>query len=167
VEIVKRLESFFGNRLLAAKAEEVVSKGIPRADLDKLLGHCHRLQFYRVCVPKPYPGVQYRKTKHVDDRYQRYAEDGAVLVGQAEEDGQWLKISTNVFVPMFVGKIRVLKPVLRPEETTDRSRSDGAQSAASGQHGWNACQKAAKEGKLGKRKKGEKSRNKDKDCCVQ
>jgi len=170
VEIVKRLETFFGTGVLAAKAEEIVSKGVPQADLDKLLGCCHRLQFFRVCVPKPYPGVQYRKTKHVDDRYQRYAEDGAVLVGQAEDDGQWLKISTNVFVPMFVGQIRVLKPVLRPEETTDRSRSDGTQSTPSGKHGWKTFHKAAKEGKReksGKRRQGDKGCKKDNDCCVQ
>jgi len=167
VEIVERLETFFGNKLLSAKAEEVVSKGVARADLENLLSRCPRLQFYRVSVPKPYPGVQYRKTKHVDDRYQRYAEDGAVLVGQAEDDGQWFKISTNVFVPMFVGKIRVLKPVLRPEESADlplSEASDGAQSE-NGQHRWQAVQKAANQAKLGKRRMGEMGRKKD--CCVQ
>merc|ERR1719284_1159688 len=39
---------------------------------------------FSVSVPKQYPGVQYRKSKNLSDRYQRYAEHGSVVQGVIE-----------------------------------------------------------------------------------
>merc|ERR1712217_284627 len=66
---------------------------------------------YRVQVPKPYPGVQYRKTKSLDDRYPRYAADGATVTGEIEDGGEWLRISGNVYLPTRVGAIPILERV--------------------------------------------------------
>ncbi|CAK0907265.1 unnamed protein product, partial [Prorocentrum cordatum] len=66
-------------------------------------------------VPNPYPGVQYRKSKNIDDRYQRYAETGATVRGQIEDNGEWLRISRDVFLPMRVGTVQILEPLARKE----------------------------------------------------
>eukprot|EP00434_Breviolum_minutum_P019467 symbB.v1.2.017169.t1/scaffold1301.1/size126134/4 len=84
----------------------------------------HRSKF-KVTVPKPYPGVQYRSSKHLEERYSRFAENGAIVVGQLEMDGHgvsWLRISGNIFLPEKVGQIHILDRVdgLGPPEGTSR-----------------------------------------------
>lgn len=66
---------------------------------------------FRVQVPKPYPGVQYRRSKNLEDRYQRYAKHGDTVQGVIEDDGEWLRTSSNAFLPMRVGTIQILEPV--------------------------------------------------------
>lgn len=66
---------------------------------------------FRVRVPKPYPGVQYRKSKRLDDRYPRYAKEGMTITGRIEDDGEWLRISDRVFLPMRVAGAPILEPL--------------------------------------------------------
>jgi len=65
---------------------------------------------FRVQVPRQYPGVQYRKSKNLNDRYPRYAKLGTVVTGHVEDDGEWLRISDQVFLPMKVGGVQILEP---------------------------------------------------------
>jgi hypothetical protein len=65
---------------------------------------------FRVRVPKPYPGVQYRKSKRLDDRYPRYAKEGMTVTGRIEDD-EWLRISDRVFLPMRVAGAPILEPL--------------------------------------------------------
>lgn len=72
---------------------------------------------FKVHVPKPYPGVQYRRSKCFDDRHPYYAEDGAVVSGRLEDDGQWVHINGDIYLPVIVGKDRILEPIGGPPET--------------------------------------------------
>ncbi|CAL1147325.1 unnamed protein product [Cladocopium goreaui] len=77
---------------------------------------------FKVTVPKPYPGVQYRRSKHLEERYSRFAENGAIVVGQLEADsatGEWLRISGNIFLPVRVGQIHILDEVIDPPVSTN------------------------------------------------
>jgi len=67
-----------------------------------------RVQF-KVQVPEPYPGIQYRRSKVLTDRYTRYAKHGTIVAGHLEDDGEWLKVADNVFLPMRVGAVEILK----------------------------------------------------------
>lgn len=65
---------------------------------------------FRVQVPSPYPGVQYRKSKSLEDRYPRYAKHGSFVTGVLEPDGEWLRISDVEFLPVRVGAVPILAP---------------------------------------------------------
>lgn len=70
----------------------------------------NQLQAFKVTVPKGYPGIQYRKSTNLEDRYERYAKRGTVVTGEVEDGGSWLKIGSNVFLPMRVAGLDVLEP---------------------------------------------------------
>ncbi|CAK0900078.1 unnamed protein product, partial [Prorocentrum cordatum] len=76
---------------------------------------------FSVCVPKQYPGVQYRKSKNLSDRYQRYAEHGSVVAGVIE--GEWLKLNSKVFLPVRVNGMQILEPLA--DDASD-SKAGGA-----------------------------------------
>mmetsp|Transcript_54166 Transcript_54166/g.126045 ORF Transcript_54166/g.126045 Transcript_54166/m.126045 type:complete len:575 (+) Transcript_54166:59-1783(+) len=86
---------------------------------------------FRVVVPKPYPGVQYRKSKRLDDRYPRFAEQGSVVEGFVEDDGEWLRTNGHGYLPMRVGGSPVLLP-LEPDTMRRRSTLKG--------EGWSCCE---------------------------
>merc|ERR1711879_881210 len=69
---------------------------------------------FRVLVPSGWPGVQYRRSKNFEDRYQRYAQNGTIVKGQLEDNGKWLRLGSNVFLPMRLGSIQLVEPL--PEE---------------------------------------------------
>jgi hypothetical protein len=71
---------------------------------------------FRVNVPSNYPGVQYRRSKNLQNRYCRYAQAGSIVHG-LEEDGVWLRVAKNVYLPMVVGGRRVLEPCLDAAQT--------------------------------------------------
>jgi len=71
---------------------------------------------YRVCVPASFPGIQYRRSRNLGDRYLRYAQAGSMVYG-VEEDGSWLRVSKSVYLPTNVGGRRVLESC--PEYTGD------------------------------------------------
>lgn len=64
---------------------------------------------YKVKVPDKYPGVQFRRTKNLQDRYPKYAMNGAVVKGLLEDDGEWLKLGETIFLPMHVGGNKILE----------------------------------------------------------
>jgi len=68
------------------------------------------LREFKVVVPSPYPGVQYRKSRNLNDRWPRYAQSNSIVRGVLEEDGKWFRIEDNIFIPMEVGKIKILEP---------------------------------------------------------
>lgn len=93
---------------------------------------------FKVTVPKPYPGVQYRRSKHLEERYSRFAENGAIVVGQLEADsanGEWLRISGNIFLPVRVGQIHILDEVIDAPVSTGLPGPD--QTAA--EAWWTCC----------------------------
>lgn len=55
---------------------------------------------FKVCVPKAYPGVQYRMSKNLEHRYPRYARQGAIVTGLVEDGGDWLRVNDHVFLPL-------------------------------------------------------------------
>lgn len=90
------------------------------------------LMKFKIQVPKPYPGVQYRKSKNLDDRYQRFAENGGIVEGIVEDGGQWLQVSDNVYLPMRVGAVQLLEAL--GEDQPQRSAVTGTQP-----HRWWMC----------------------------
>jgi hypothetical protein len=110
---------------------------------------------FKVSVPRPaqYPGVQFRKSKRLDDRYDRFAENGAVLVGKVEDNGMWLRItdersgalSDNLFIPIRINETQLLEPILDDRFTIHSANSrtggstaaqQGSQAQAKNQESW-------------------------------
>mmetsp|Transcript_27742 Transcript_27742/g.54455 ORF Transcript_27742/g.54455 Transcript_27742/m.54455 type:complete len:464 (+) Transcript_27742:55-1446(+) len=131
-QLVARLDAFFANerlwRLVEAKVGEQIKKLETKAvsagtRTGGTTDQSHSKggeqsgagnRPFRVQVPKPYPGVQYRKSKNLEDRYPRYAANGATVLGQIVDNGEWLKIRGNVFLPMRIGAVRILEPLPNP-----------------------------------------------------
>merc|ERR1740129_1587940 len=65
---------------------------------------------FRVQVPKPYPGVQYRRSKDLNDKFDRYAKHGSTIVGSVEEDKEWIKVR-NLYLPLRLGPVQILEPL--------------------------------------------------------
>ena len=110
-EVTKNLEAFFADdeswqvlqrQLKLRELSTGLSQKIANLHVNLLVSE------FKVSVPKPYPGVQYRRSKDLEERYSRYAENGTVVFGQLEADGQWLRISGNIFLPVRVGQIHIL-----------------------------------------------------------
>lgn len=155
-QVSMSLDRFFADDAAWEKVtQEVVSSVALCASLDSARWPAPRRpgggpQVFRVQVPNPYPGVQYRKSKNFDDRYPRYAKHGSTVTGQVEEDGEWLCISGNVFLPMKVGAITILEQ-LSPDEAAairaetarggdEREISPGGNHAkCSDESGWWSC----------------------------
>mmetsp|Transcript_8028 Transcript_8028/g.29186 ORF Transcript_8028/g.29186 Transcript_8028/m.29186 type:complete len:494 (-) Transcript_8028:227-1708(-) len=90
-EATDRLDGLSSNRL-ATQGPKVVGTGPAQ---------------FRVAVPNPYPGVQYRKTMNLEDKWPRFAQNGLIVKGTIV-DGGWLRLEQNVFLPMRVGAIEIL-----------------------------------------------------------
>lgn len=106
-----RLDAFFADeQVWQHVANEVATHPRLRASMEWLqaLVPPRRAKF-RVQVPSPYPGIQYRKSKALDDRYPRYAKDGMIVEGNIDETGAWLQVSETVYLPTKVGDHDVLK----------------------------------------------------------
>ncbi|CAK9069719.1 unnamed protein product [Durusdinium trenchii] len=73
------------------------------------------VQYFRIQVPSPYPGVQYRRSMDLEDRYRRYAKQGQTVEGVVEANGEWLQISEKVFLPMKVAAVGIMQPITREE----------------------------------------------------
>merc|ERR1712137_842785 len=58
---------------------------------------------FRVRVPGGWPGVQYRRSKNFEDRYKRYAVNGTMVAGKLEDDDQWLRLGSDIFLPVRLG----------------------------------------------------------------
>jgi len=113
-QVSSSLDRFFNDdNLWQQVAHEVASSARHRSSTDTVRGSSSGGSTYhwRVQVPKPYPGVQYRRSKSLEDRYDRYAKQGQTVTGQVEDNGEWLRISGNIFLPMKVGNIPILEPL--------------------------------------------------------
>lgn len=155
-QLVARLDAFFADerlwRLVEAKVGEQIKK-LENKELSYAAGAGTRVggatdqslarggeqsgagnRPFRVQVPKPYPGVQYRKSKNLEDRYPRYAANGATVLGQIVDNGEWLKIRGNVFLPMRIGAVRILEPLPNPpaKGETESGASDSFCNCCSG-----------------------------------
>lgn len=89
--------------------------------------------YFRVLVPRPYPGVQYRKSKRLDDRYPRFAEKGSIVEGVIEDEGEWLRTNGHGYLPVRVGDAVVIVP-LQPSAAAQREAEKRQQ-----QHSWCCC----------------------------
>lgn len=72
-------------------------------------GAPHELRHFSIEVPEPFPGVQYRATKCLDDRMPRFAVRGEVVAGYME-DGGWIRTEAGQYLPAKVGDLHVLVP---------------------------------------------------------
>jgi hypothetical protein len=115
-QLTRTLDKFFDNDTMWQQvASEISNCPKLRASMEWLQAIVPSLRAqFRVQVPEPYPGIQYRKSKVMTDRYARYAKHGTVVTGHIE-DGEWLKVTENVYLPMKVGAVEILKPI-QPQE---------------------------------------------------
>ncbi|CAK0800597.1 unnamed protein product [Prorocentrum cordatum] len=89
-------------------------------------------ELFRVEVPRPYPGVQYRKSKDLNERHNKFAANGEIVEGIVEDDGEWLRISSDVYVPMRVGSVQILQPLPEKAEAPQREVPSVTDSATGG-----------------------------------
>jgi len=80
---------------------------------------------FRVQVPCPYPGVQYRLSKDLADRSKKFAENGLTFLGVLEGNGEWVRLADGKFLPVRVGAITVLSPVEVPESLPTSQQRKG------------------------------------------
>jgi len=101
------LDKFFNDQKAWSRVESEVADSTARSKV--VVGSAGVGEsLFKVIVPKPYPGVQYRKSKKLNDRYQRYAENGATVSGVIEDNGEWLRLAGNLYLPMRVGAVQIL-----------------------------------------------------------
>jgi len=117
-QVQERLDLFFADERLWQLISTEVKKSMKlRATLGQkrelIPGKSLR---FRVQVPKPYPGVQYRKSKDLNDKYPRYAKHGSTIVGEVEPDSEWVKVR-GMYLPMRLGPVQILE--LLPETRID------------------------------------------------
>merc|ERR1712194_296806 len=79
--------------------------------------------FFRVKVPEPYPGIQYRKTKDINDRALKYAENRTLVKGAIEEDGEWLWTNGHGYLPMTMNGIQIIERV-GPDAVSHNSQDE-------------------------------------------
>lgn len=87
------------------------------------------LSRFTVRVPKSYPGIQYRKSKRLEDRTEGsalVAVDGHTVEGFVEDDGEWLRLRCgNYFLPMRINGSQLLHPL--PVDAAVSEVQDAAQ----------------------------------------
>jgi len=109
--VARCLDAFFGNEETWDKVGAIACtpKFRKTAEHFKLL----RQQQFQVNVPKGYPGVQYRWSKHLHDRCHNFAIQGTIVEGYLEDDGEWLRCEGAdgaAFLPTKVKGLTVLVP---------------------------------------------------------
>jgi len=82
------------------------------------------LKTFRVQVPKHYPGVQYRKSKNLNDKAMDFAKSNSAVTGTVESDGEWLRTRDGLFLPMRVGAIQILEPAPGESPATQDTADD-------------------------------------------
>jgi len=107
-EMSGKLDKFFENDRSWGKVKEEVEKSSKKVVAERTPGV---KRTFRVRVPKPYPGVQLRRSKNLEDKHPRFLEDGKLVTGEVDETGQWLMLEHDNYLPMEVGTIRILQEV--------------------------------------------------------
>lgn len=96
------------------------------------------LRRFQVRVPLEHPGVTYRRTMRLEDRYDDHAPNGSYLDGVVEEGGMWVRTNVphrteDVFVPMRLGDLQLLQAV---ESSSPAAASSAVGAAAA--YSWQA-----------------------------
>lgn len=126
-QVAKRLDNFFGDRNAWDRVTNQCQQQSPTPTAASPPAEAPLVRAsFRVRVPAPHPGLQYRRSKHLGDRYQRYVENGSTVTGQVEDDGTWLRLSHNVFLPMRIDGNQVLEPLPAGQENARPIRSPSA-----------------------------------------
>lgn len=80
---------------------------------------------FKVCAAPPYQGVQYRRSKCMDDLHpSRFAENGTHVLGYLQ-DGAWLRLpprcgdedAKDLYLPVTVDGEQVLRPKITKEQS--------------------------------------------------
>jgi len=131
------LDQFFGDEKNWKKVgrEITTTRKAPEAHRRQSVGLCR----FRVQVPKPYPGVQYRRSKCLDDRHPRFAENGSEVSGRVEDNGEWLKVAEQIYLPMRVGTVRIMEPVPSEDGQAPPTVPPVESSSLNGFWSWLAC----------------------------
>lgn len=116
-EMASRLDRFFEDpKAWRTVLQEVASAGGFQGPKLSAAARRGDMCQFRVRVPKPYPGLQYRRAKDLNAKcHNRFAENGTVVNGQLVDSAEWLKVDTGEFLPTRVGMINILEE-LRNEE---------------------------------------------------
>jgi hypothetical protein len=96
-------------------------KMVVKVPVDRIKGSDFEAVRFRVVVPKPLLAghgghrpttrVCCRRTKLVADRHDKYVEHDMIVVGQVEEDGEWVRLGAGLFLPMRFGGFKLLEPM--------------------------------------------------------
>lgn len=107
LRVSRSLDNFFGDdRLWAQVAKELHDDPKRLAAVAPPTSRC----CFQVWVPDPYPGLQYRRSKKVEDRYARYVSTGTAVWGHLEDNGEWLRVADRVFLPVRLAGVTLLHP---------------------------------------------------------
>jgi len=134
--VAHSLDHFFGDEQNWKKVGREIASSTKGPAAQRRLGA--GLCRFRIQVPKPYPGVQYRRSKCLDDRYPRFAENGSMVQGRVEDNGEWLKVGEQIYLPMRVGAVRIME-ALPSEDGEAPPAAAAAQSPTAGFWNWLAC----------------------------
>eukprot|EP00929_Paragymnodinium_shiwhaense_P017072 TRINITY_DN12599_c0_g1_i1.p1 TRINITY_DN12599_c0_g1~~TRINITY_DN12599_c0_g1_i1.p1 ORF type:complete len:593 (+),score=149.60 TRINITY_DN12599_c0_g1_i1:81-1859(+) len=80
---------------------------------------------FRVNVAPPYPGVQFRKTKSLSDRYNKYAQTGEIVAGTVEDNGKWLKMGKDLYLPIMLNEVVLLQEVKKEDKMSSMADNNG------------------------------------------
>lgn len=120
--ISDRLDRFFGDPNLQDLIERELanaSRSVVKPGLSYLAGAYGK---FRINVPQPYPGVQFRNSKRMEDKHDDFIERDSIVEGEVDKDGAWLQVGPGKFLPMRVDSLglQILEPVelvpLMPEK---------------------------------------------------
>eukprot|EP00913_Durusdinium_trenchii_P008604 g8079.t1 len=59
-----------------------------------------QVQTFRISVPPPFPGVQIRKSTNIEDKHDRFLQDGKEVRGKVDASGQWVKLKSKHYLPV-------------------------------------------------------------------
>ncbi|CAJ1375751.1 unnamed protein product [Effrenium voratum] len=100
-----------------------------------------QVQSFRIVVPQPFPGVQIRKSPNLDDKHDRFLQDGKFVTGKVDTSGQWVKLSNKHYLPVQVGQIQVLH-VVDPQDVPSspgRPETDSIAKEEEANFWWTCC----------------------------
>lgn len=117
-EMAARLDKFFQDdttwRRIVVEVDTGGALGGPRLSAASRRGG---ICTFRVRVPKPYPGLQYRRSRDLNDKcQQKFAENNTIVTGTLVDGGEWLQVSPSEYLPTRVGMVSILEEVVTAED---------------------------------------------------
>lgn len=131
LRLAQTLDSFFSNdRCWQQVARELESDSRLLASVSNSVK-----RRFTIVVPASHPGLQYRRSKVLKDRYSRYVKNGRTVSGYLEDNGAWLRLADNVFLPSSVNGMQLLVPATEDveENTADTAGSSPAVTVTNGE----------------------------------